>query len=1047
MARSLQISKIVIAISALIIIAIVPSELRAEKGLRIGFAVGSHPEAVIDQWKPLIDYISTSLNLPVEIVIRNSFDGLIDGMRRGEIDITVAGQLQYVLAEKAIAAKLIAGAVRDTTTNYDSIIAVRKDSNLRSLEDLRGHSFAFTDLYSNSGYLVPRIIMAKNGITQPLDYFSEVTFTGHHSASLEALYDGRVDAAAISSYFLDANSKGDDLLTITSGGPQAPEPIFARSDLDPKLSASLQRTLIDISQQVSSGIMKKLQITSFKKVIPEDYIETRRKLDELNALPAARFTLEYNHAPKELRDLLVRKVHHAWITTLLVPSSALLIFILATISFNKRIRKDLRLQFFLGLMGIIIAISFVISTISAVGLERRFGEILARWTGAINTFSLQLGQAADSLQSEDIKPYVTGLMMQPGFIFVQIIRDGTILAASDDRDVGASIVPQILAGIFPNMPNRAPNEIVIQHPIESLGKAWGQAVIGLDAGLLNTTGKLVLWGNVVAVFMLIFSGALFALIFSSRIVRPILDLSRTVVRIGEGDNTDIPPSKRIDQIGQLEDGLRSMNQAIRRQEELLQLKASELDTLEEHLTQQTGHTSFIEDTIEDIAAGEEVGAERLRTEIEVIRERSDVLKCTLSERNNELSSKIAELESEIPLLREIRTTKVIGVSPAFLTVIRDIVIRSRDDDPVLIVGESGAGKTGIAEAIHALGRRSNRKFFECNCAEFAAADPVIVLGKLFGYGKGSGIQGIDSRGQPGLLEECDGATLFFDEIQLLPAEAQAMLLFPLEGRSFNPAAGRGEPRKVDVRFIFATNVHLQEEIASGRFRNDLLRRLKARGMISIPPLRKRMEDIEPLVNHFLDILRRERGIELSIEKEALSLLCSYDYHSFNVAELSTAVKVGADQAMFHGRRVIESIDLPEEINRVQTKPAQSAQISSMLSEEELREILVLRKHAFRIAPSEVELNLSPDSKTLTHHLRGIIFKLLSQLEWKSEAAAMALTGESIISDTSNRMSRKIERYLNSAKEAASDNSAQRLLYHLPQPYHEYIYEAIERAKK
>src|SRR4029077_18153610 len=129
-----------------------------------------------------------------------------------------------------------------------------------------------------------------------------------------------------------------------------------------------------------------------------------------------------------------------------------------------------------------------------------------------------------------------------------------------------------------------------------------------------------------------------------------------------------------------------------------------------------------------------------------------------------------------------------------------------------------------------------------NCAELGAADSAITAGKLFGFGKGSGLQNIAKDGQPGMLEESDGGTLFFDEIHRLPQETQAMLLLPIEGRAFNPAAGKGDPKTVDVKFIFATNVDLKAEAQAGRFPFDLYQRL-AQSQIKVPALRERRDDI------------------------------------------------------------------------------------------------------------------------------------------------------------------------------------------------------------
>src|SRR5439155_25977663 len=124
------------------------------------------------------------------------------------------------------------------------------------------------------------------------------------------------------------------------------------------------------------------------------------------------------------------------------------------------------------------------------------------------------------------------------------------------------------------------------------------------------------------------------------------------------------------------------------------------------------------------------------------------------------------------------------------------------------------------------------------------------------FGKGSGLQNVPKDGQAGLLEDVDTGTLFFDEIHRLPLEAQAMLLLPIEGRPFHPAVGKGDPKIVDVKFIFATNVDLKAEAQAGRFPFDLYQRL-AQSQIKVPPLQERRDDIATLAEHFLDECKGE----------------------------------------------------------------------------------------------------------------------------------------------------------------------------------------------
>src|SRR5215831_14304030 len=180
-----------------------------------------------------------------------------------------------------------------------------------------------------------------------------------------------------------------------------------------------------------------------------------------------------------------------------------------------------------------------------------------------------------------------------------------------------------------------------------------------------------------------------------------------------------------------------------------------------------------------------------------------------------LRGKVAELEQRFPALADLRAASLVGEAPTFLRRFEDILVAAASPDPTLIIGETGTGKTAVAEAIFALGPRAGRRFRTINCSELASGDPTIAAGKLFGYGRNSGLPNLPREGQPGLLEDSEGGVLFLDEIGDLPRQAQMLLLLPLEGRAFQPAVGTGAPRTVNVKFVCATNRDLPAEVGGG----------------------------------------------------------------------------------------------------------------------------------------------------------------------------------------------------------------------------------------
>ncbi|NLY92921.1 MAG: sigma 54-interacting transcriptional regulator [Myxococcales bacterium] len=188
---------------------------------------------------------------------------------------------------------------------------------------------------------------------------------------------------------------------------------------------------------------------------------------------------------------------------------------------------------------------------------------------------------------------------------------------------------------------------------------------------------------------------------------------------------------------------------------------------------------------------------------------------------------------------------------------------------VLIRGETGVGKEGIAEALHARGPRASGPFVAVNAGGFV---PELVESQLFGHEKGA-FTGATARHR-GAFERAHGGTLFLDEIGELPLSLQARLLRVLERREILPLGGES-PIRVDVRIVCATHRDLDEEVARGRFRRDLLFRLREL-CIEVPPLRERPADVRALAEHFLRRIEPYVGRK-ELAEEALARLLSHSF--------------------------------------------------------------------------------------------------------------------------------------------------------------------------
>lgn len=202
---------------------------------------------------------------------------------------------------------------------------------------------------------------------------------------------------------------------------------------------------------------------------------------------------------------------------------------------------------------------------------------------------------------------------------------------------------------------------------------------------------------------------------------------------------------------------------------------------------------------------------------------------------------------------------------------------------VLITGDNGTGKELVARAIHRLSPRATKPFVEVNCA---AIPSELIESELFGHMKGSFTGAVSDRA--GKFEQADKGTLFLDEIGDMSPSAQAKVLRVLQDGEVTRIGG-SKPVRVDVRVLAATNKVLEEEIAAGRFREDLYYRLNV-VPLHVPPLRDRREDIPLLAQHFALLLAQRDGApSRTLDPGALETLQRYDWPG-NVRELRNAIE-------------------------------------------------------------------------------------------------------------------------------------------------------------
>jgi len=271
---------------------------------------------------------------------------------------------------------------------------------------------------------------------------------------------------------------------------------------------------------------------------------------------------------------------------------------------------------------------------------------------------------------------------------------------------------------------------------------------------------------------------------------------------------------------------------------------------------------------------------------------------------------------------------IIGTCPAMREVYKSIGLVASQNVPVLITGETGTGKELVAQAIYNHGTRARKPFLALNCAAIAE---TLQESELFGHEKGA-FTGADRR-HIGKFEQCNGGTIFLDEIGDMPLPLQAKVLRLLQNQTFERVGGN-ETLQTDVRLIAATHRDLKKWSAEGKFRPDLYYRLGVFN-IHLPPLRERGEDLPALIQFYLRRFSAELGKEIvEISTKTLDRLRSYSWPG-NIRELQSVLKRAVLQtvgSVLHPEFL--SADLPEQANGTKGKTLHRIDAGSTLEELE-----------------------------------------------------------------------------------------------------------------
>lgn len=246
---------------------------KSEKTLRLGIIPSENAQETMKEFQPLVDYLQKTMGVKVEASVATDYNAVVEAMRAGHLDAAMFGPFSYIMANERAGAQVVVARVGPTgSPTYKSYIYTRSDSGINSLQDLKGHSFAFTDPGSASGYLIPSKVFLDNGIS--VKDFSNVVYTNGQDASILAVKNHSIDAACGDEMtWARSHQKGivgENELKILASADIPQSPFAVSKDIDPDLKKKFVDAMLKVGKEAPETL-KPLKASGYVEVKDENY--------------------------------------------------------------------------------------------------------------------------------------------------------------------------------------------------------------------------------------------------------------------------------------------------------------------------------------------------------------------------------------------------------------------------------------------------------------------------------------------------------------------------------------------------------------------------------------------------------------------------------------------------------------------------------------------------------------------------------------------------------------------------------------------------------
>jgi phosphonate transport system substrate-binding protein len=265
----------------------------AQSSLHLVLTPSQKPTDLLATGEEFGRVLGTLVGLPVRVTVASDYAAVIEALRNRSADLAFVHPGGYVLASREAKARIVAKNLWHGKSSFTSRIYVRRESGIKSLEELRGRTIAFVDPASSSGYIYPMVMLIKRGLVlnrDPKTFFREVVFSGAHDASMRALLNGHVDAIAsfdmAREQYLKEPAEREKLIFVGETEPIPEAGIAARDGLDPAVFARVRTALLQIRGPAHAGLLKRLyEIDGFETADDREYDPVRASIELLGARP------------------------------------------------------------------------------------------------------------------------------------------------------------------------------------------------------------------------------------------------------------------------------------------------------------------------------------------------------------------------------------------------------------------------------------------------------------------------------------------------------------------------------------------------------------------------------------------------------------------------------------------------------------------------------------------------------------------------------------------------------------------------------------------